>query len=95
MMTNTAMQNLINEFGERINSFPMMDNKTLYIGYKDGPQVTDLTFETRGGVDFTIVPRKNLQGGHQLTYKSWVLTEAILGCVISDDAKWIIDPSRI
>lgn len=57
-MTNTALQAMIDEFGDHICIIVFDNDNKIFIGYKSSPikSVSDLKLETKGGIDFIGVP---------------------------------------
>ncbi len=60
-MTNTALQGMINEFGERICMLILDNDIRIYIGYPSSPlkSVNDIQFRTINNIDFIGVPKKS------------------------------------
>lgn len=101
-MTNAALQAMITQFGERIAAIIFDNSQTLFIGYKSKDdrrslKLSDISMETIGGVDFTVVAHTMLQTddvGNPITYKTYHVTECIQDVIIMDDgfAKYGVDP---
>jgi hypothetical protein len=94
MWTNKALQALINDVGERINSISLNNGKYLFIGYESGTQLKDISFETYNGVDVMKIHHKQQQGGTVIEWDTLITTEFIEGIEIMDkkSENYRIDP---
>ena len=101
-MTNSAMQELITELGERICVIIFDNNSKVYIGYPSSTlkSVTELKFANYGGVDMIGIPKvvnnpKIARLGVSTTV--WHPTACIQGIATMDEGfeKYRIDPMEI
>ena len=94
MWTNKAVQKMITDFGDRINSFSFNNGKYLLVGYESGIQLSDISFVTVEGVDCLKVHHKQQSGGTVLEWDDYVTTEFIEGIdVLSEQHKdYRLDP---
>lgn len=58
MMTNAHLQKMITDYGDRIATIQFNNGKHMYLGYKSGTQLSDLSLVTIEGQDYIIVHRK-------------------------------------
>lgn len=94
MWTNTALQGLIDEYGDRINSFSLNNGKYLFIGYESGVLLSDIELVKVGGVDLIKVHHKAQQGGKEIEWDNLLTTEFIEGVDIMSEGyeDYRIDP---
>lgn len=92
--TNAALQSVITQYGERINSLSLNNGKYLFIGYDGSPKLSDLTLKTVSGVDVIVVKHTQKQGGRILTWESLITTEFIeaVDILSEEDIDYRLDP---
>lgn len=84
--SNKAIQKMIDEFGDRINSISLNNGKYLFIGYESGIQLKDITLITYEGVDCLKVHHKQQSGGTVLEWDDYITTEFIEGIDVLSEA---------
>jgi hypothetical protein len=83
--TNAGVQDVINKYGDRLNSISLNNGKYLFIGYESGVQLKDISFETIGGVDVIKIHHKQQQGGKVIEWDNLVTTEFIESVDVMDE----------
>ena len=96
-MNNTAMQELIDTFSNRIFSIKFDNDRQLLIGYSGTPKLSDISLETIGGVDFIKVKNSNFNNGKTIHYTSYHLTSEVQSIGVMDEGfeKYGVDPITI
>lgn len=97
MMNNAVLQNMINEYGDRIYAFALNNNKYLLIGYnsKSSPLLKDIELVTIEDVDFIKVHHKEISSTKPaVNYVEFIPTEHIemVGIMDEDSANYRVDP---
>lgn len=93
-MTNADLQSMIDLYGDRIFCINLNNMRCIYIGYKDGISLSDITLETVGTTDMIVVSTKDPNPSNTVTYKVYHLTKEIqwIGVMDEGSSKYRVDP---
>ncbi len=98
-MTNAALQELINTYGDRISCLMFADKNPEYIGYPSSPckSVDDLTFTTADGIDLVgspLYPSNSKDKADGVVFTVFHVTSTLNFIVVVDEdhPKYLVDP---
>lgn len=88
-MTNTALQAMIEEYGDRICMIIFDNNSKIHIGYPSSPlkNVASIKLATKGGVDMIGTPRipnNPADVAKNISAVFWRPTSCIQGVIVMD-----------
>lgn len=94
MMTNAALKEAIDTYGNRIFCFFLNNERKLLIGYSASPKLTDITLDTIGGLDVFRVKYCSKSTTPAVEYETIHLTEYIesIGIMSEKDVDYRVDP---
>ena len=97
--TNAAVEQMFQKYGDRICSISLNNGKYLLIGYRGKGQVqmSDISFETIGGIDVMAIKHVDFSSGRDVNFTSYITTAFIEGIDVMDekDKDYRIDPLRL
>ena len=97
--SNSSVKQMFDKYGDRICSISLNNGKYLLIGYRGKGQVqmSDISFETIGGVDVMAIKHVDFSSGRDIEFTSYITTAFIEGIdVMSEkDKDYRIDPLRL
>lgn len=101
-MNNSALQALIDEFGDRICIIIFDNNSRAYVGYPSSTlkHVDEIKMRTFGGVDMVGISKKHsyaAAGGAEVYSTNWHPTECIQQVIIVDEGyeRFLVDPLEV
>lgn len=79
MHTNASIQAMFDKFGDRICGIGLNNGKYISIGYRGDValQLSDISFETCGGVDMMVLNRTDISRNKPVKYQAYITTEFI------------------
>jgi len=95
--TNADIQKIINDCPGRVFALGFDNNRRLLIGYQDGLNENDVTFETVNDVDFVVGIYTQHINGIDVSYRVYYVTETIqwIGIMEPGSEKYRVDPITI
>lgn len=92
-MSNKALQALFELYGDRIFTIYLDNNRSILIDYPSSPKLSDITFETVGGVDYISIRHSQTMNGLTITYSIKHLTSTVqyVGIMDEDSKDYRVD----